>query len=44
MADELARLYALRDASQRMGEGYAARLRLINEQIEKLEGESGNAD
>ena len=37
MPDDFARLYALRDASQRMGDGYAARLRLINEQIKKLE-------
>ena len=40
--NDLTRLYALRAASERMGAGYADRLRLINEQIEKLERAADN--
>lgn len=43
MANDLDRLYALCDASQRMGDGYAARLRAINEQIQKLERAADNS-
>lgn len=36
-------LYALRAASERMGDGYRARLAEINRQIEKLERATDNS-
>lgn len=46
VASELERLYALRAASERMGDGYRARLEEINRQIAKLEAlpDNGAAD
>ncbi len=41
--NELERLYAMRDASERQGPGYAARLKMINERIAEIERKSGNA-